>query len=98
MPCSPGCRHRLASLATCVAGSVTLYLVPPAISRLGRLPRSRLWLGFSVAPLAMGDPARFAQIATLAAFVAATRHRVDELGILCRMRHSGFKLLPKPAS
>ena len=46
-------------------------LVPPDTWQLGRLRRSRLWSGVSVASLAMGDRARYGQIATLSAFVAA---------------------------
>jgi hypothetical protein len=50
MPRSQGCRHRLASMATCSAGWVTLYSAPPATWRLGRLPQSRLWSGFPSRP------------------------------------------------
>jgi sulfate permease, SulP family len=71
MPRSPGCRHRLASMATCSAGWVTLYLAPPAHLAIGPTSAISLMVGVSVAPLAMGDPVRYAQIATLSGFVVA---------------------------
>src|SRR6516165_11707964 len=70
MPRSPGCRHKPAFMATCSAGWGTRCLAPPATWPLGRLPRSRLWLGFP-SHAWLGDPVRYAQIATLSAFVAA---------------------------
>jgi sulfate permease, SulP family len=55
-----------------------------------------LMVGASVAPLAMGDPVRYAQIATLSAFVAAAMCIVAwTLEILSKVVYRGGRILVK---
>ena len=71
MPRLPGCRHRLAFMVTCSAGLGYALFGSSRHLAIGPTSAISLMVGASVAPLAMGDPLRYAQIATLSAFVAA---------------------------
>src|SRR5262249_57329079 len=73
VPCAPlaGCRPKAGIYGSLLGGWGYALFGPSRHLAIGPTSAISLMVGVSVARLAMGDPVRYAQIATLSAFVAA---------------------------